>query len=301
METWNRLMNQTNMARRWPARGWIGLLLVGTCWPLNWLLPGVRTAYLFFPLWLGYILAVDAWVQSRTGSSIWKRSRTEFVFLFALSAPSWWIFELINRRLANWEYLGSGQFGPLQYNVLCTISFSTVMPAVFESAELLRSFSWIHRFASWKRLPVTNGIVAGIFVIGLGMFTAMLLWPRFFYPFAWTSVLFILEPLNRWFGRRNFFQQLEQGDWRLVISLAAGAVVTGFFWELWNYYSYPKWIYHTPGVEFAHIFEMPLLGYGGYIPFGLELGALRNLFYAGRESAFEHRTEPLPAPFEILR
>jgi hypothetical protein len=23
------------------------------CWPLNWTLPGLRTASLFFPLWLG--------------------------------------------------------------------------------------------------------------------------------------------------------------------------------------------------------------------------------------------------------
>jgi len=66
----------------WPARGWAGLILVAVCWPLNWMLPGVRTAYLFFPLWLGYILVVDALVQVRTGDSIWTRSRRSFVLLF---------------------------------------------------------------------------------------------------------------------------------------------------------------------------------------------------------------------------
>jgi len=39
--------------RFWPVRGWVGLVLVAVCWLLNWMLPGVRTAYLFFPLWLG--------------------------------------------------------------------------------------------------------------------------------------------------------------------------------------------------------------------------------------------------------
>jgi len=55
-----------------------------------------------------------------------------------------------------------------------------------------------------------------------------------------------------------------------------GAVICGFFWEMWNYFSYPKWIYHTPGANFLHIFQMPLLGYGGYVPFAWELFALRN-------------------------
>jgi hypothetical protein len=89
----------------------------------------------------------------------------------------------------------------------------------------------------------------------------------------------ILEPLNCWLGRRHFLQQLAHGDWRLVVSLALGAVICGFFWEMWNYYSYPKWVYHTPGAQFLHIFEMPLLGYGGYIPFALELWALKHLLW----------------------
>jgi hypothetical protein len=58
-----------------------------------------------------------------------------------------------------------------------------------------------------------------------------------------------------------------------------GAVICGFFWEMWNYYSYPKWIYHTPGAQFLHVFEMPLLGYGGYVPFALELYALKNFLW----------------------
>jgi hypothetical protein len=76
-------------------RGWVGLLLLAVCWPLNWMLPGVRTAYLFFPLWLGYILVVDALVWRRAGASLWTRSRKEFFLLFILSAPAWWLFEII--------------------------------------------------------------------------------------------------------------------------------------------------------------------------------------------------------------
>ena len=92
--------------RHWPARGWVGAILVAVCWPLNWMLPGGRTAYLFFPLWLGYIFVVDALVWKRLGHSLWSRSRKGFVLLFVVSAPVWWLFELINLRTGNWEYSG---------------------------------------------------------------------------------------------------------------------------------------------------------------------------------------------------
>ena len=72
---------------------------------------------------------------------------------------------------------------------------------------------------------------------------------------------------------------LREGDWRPILSLSAGALFCGFFWEMWNYYSYPKWKYHTPGAEFLHVFEMPLLGYIGYLPFAWELYALRNFLW----------------------
>jgi hypothetical protein len=264
-------------SRSWPPRGWVGVLLIAIFWPLNWLLPGLRTAYLFFPLWLGYILAVDTLVEVRTGTSLWSRSRQDFVLLFFLSAPAWWLFEVMNRRLGNWQYLGGEQFSDFEYYVLSSISFSTVMPAVFGTAELIRSYRWIDRVANGPRVPNTPRAQAIFFCVGLAMLSVMLIWPKYFYPFAWTSLVFILEPINYWLGHPHFTEQLERGDWRKVISLAVGALACGFFWEMWNYYSYPKWIYHTPGAQFLHIFEMPLLGYLGYIPFALELCALKNL------------------------
>jgi len=278
---WGR-MNATDSTRRpvlWAPQGWLGLLLLAVCWPLNWALPGMRTAYLFFPLWLGYILVVDALVLTRTGTSLWTRSRRGFILLFVASAPAWWLFEVINRRTGNWEYLGSNAFTDLQYYLLCTVSFSTVMPAVFETAELARSLRWMGRLAAGPRLRPTPGVNLSMFLGGAAMLALALVWPKICYPFVWTSLVFILEPLNCWLGRRHFLQDLQQGDWRLVASLALGAVICGFFWEMWNYYSYPKWIYHTPGAEFLHLFEMPLLGYGGYVPFALELCALKNLLW----------------------
>ena len=70
--------------------------------------------------------------------------------LFFVSAPVWWLFELFNWRTGNWEYLSTNTLTPLEYYALCTLSFSTVMPAVFETAELVRTFRWMETFASRK-------------------------------------------------------------------------------------------------------------------------------------------------------
>lgn len=262
-----------------PAVGAAGLLLIAIFWPLNWLLPGMRTAYLFFPLWLGYILAMDGLVWQRTGTSLLTRSRLQFMLLFLLSAPCWWLFEVINWRTQNWTYLGSDVFSDLEYWLLCSLSFSTVMPAVFQTAELALSFSWVQRFAQGPRLQATPRLLLFLLLGGAAMLALVLAWPRYFYPFVWTSICLLLEPLNVWLGRRSFSHRLRLGDWREVAALAVGALLCGFFWEMWNYFSFPKWTYHTPGAQFLHLFEMPLLGYGGYLPFAWELFCLRNFLW----------------------
>ncbi len=78
-------------------------------------------------------------------------------------------------------------------------------------------------------------------------------------------------------GHRTLERDAAQGNWTPHAALAFGALICGFFWEFWNYWAFPRWVYTVPFVDFGHIFEMPLLGYGGYLPFGLELFALYHL------------------------
>lgn len=261
--------------------GLIGLLLMAVFWPLNWLLPGLRTAYLFFPLWLGYILFVDAWVLTRRGHSLFTRSRSEFCGLFLASAPAWWLFEVINWRTKNWEYLGGENLSGLEYFLLSSVSFSTVMPAVFETAELARTFRWVERVRPRPTLQPTRSVCLSLLGTGLVMLALAMIWPLAFYPLVWGAIVLILEPMNVWLSRPHFLEWLREGDWRPVVSLSLGALICGFFWEMWNFKSFPKWIYHTPGAEFGYVFEMPLLGYIGYLPFAWELFALRNLLWPG--------------------
>ena len=263
--------------RRYPLHGWAGLVLVAIFWSLNWSLDGPRTHVFFFPLWLGYALAVDGLVVVRTGTSLFTRSWRKFSVLFVLSAPAWWIFELFNWRTRNWQYIGSELFTDLEYALLATLAFSTVMPSVFESAELVRSFSWTERMQAGPRVPGSRRVTTGFFIAGWLLLLAIALFPTYVYPFIWATMLCLIEPVNVWLGRPSLFDTLAERDWRPAVSLALGALLCGFFWEFWNFYSFPKWAYHTPGANFWHIFEMPLLGYIGYLPFGLELYALGHV------------------------
>ncbi len=277
-------MGEVSLARisvRWIRHFWIGVLLIAVCWPLNWsvALGPTRTVYLFFPLWLGYILVVDALVLSRTGTSLWTRSRLNFVLLFVASSPVWWIFEVINARTQNWEYLGSNRFTAFEYYSLCTLCFSTVMPAVFETAELVRTFGWVSRLPEGRRIRSSQRLQTSLFVVGATLLACTLVFPRYCYPFVWISLVLILEPANFWLGHPHLVQFLERGHWRPLLALVLGALICGFFWEMWNFYAEPKWVYHTPGAQYLHIFEMPLLGYGGYIPFALELFELKNFLW----------------------
>lgn len=260
-----------------PLHGWLGLALIVIFWTLNWTLTGLRTHWGFFPLWLGYCLTIDGLVYWRTGTSLLKRNPGKYAGLFLVSSPVWWLFEFLNVRTQNWEYLAVEYFTPLEYAFWTTLCFTTVVPAVFGSAELFASFDFVRRLSRGPVIGSDRRTTLIFFILGWVMLILMWLWPKVFFPFLWLSVFFILEPVNVWMGNRSLAFWTQQGDWRPVISLWLGVLLTGFFWEMWNFYSYPKWIYHVPWGNWLHIFEMPLLGYGGYLPFALELYALYHL------------------------
>ncbi|MEJ2587113.1 MAG: hypothetical protein P8165_05940 [Deltaproteobacteria bacterium] len=268
---------------RFPLHGWIGVLLIAVFWAFNWSLNGLRTHLLFFPLWLGYALSVDGLVYRRKGNSLLSRSQVHFILLFVISIPAWWLFELINLRTQNWFYLGRENFSDLEYAFLSSLSFSTVMPAVFGTAEWVSDFGWVRRLKNGPAYGRTPGEIRTIFVLGWLMLAALLLWPRYCFPFVWMSVCFILDPINVWLGKRSLIGYIRRGNWHPIVALWVGCLICGFFWEMWNFYAYPKWVYRVPFVDFFHVFEMPILGYLGYLPFSLELFCIYHLLMPSKD------------------
>jgi len=263
--------------KMFPLYGWIGICLVLIFWILNWSLSGLRTQWGFFGLWFGYAILVDAIVFYRKGTSLLKRNVKSYIGLFIISAPAWWLFELFNLVTKNWVYDGRQYFSDLQLFLLATLSFSTVMPAVFGTAELVGTFKWVKNI-KWNMqiIPSTQNITK-FFIIGIITLILIIILPDYFFYLIWIAVYLIIEPVNFRLKNKTLLNYTKNKDWRPIISLAIGGLICGFFWEMWNYYSYPKWIYHLSIVNYWHVFEMPILGYIGYIPFSFELFALYHL------------------------
>ena len=257
-----------------PYRGLLGLILICVAWPFSWTESGTGLQYTFFPLWLGFILAVDGLVLRRTGTSLIVRSPKIMAMMFILAVPYWWMFEAINQVIQNWVYIGSNPETNLFSLIQTSLAFSVVIPAVFEVSELVGSFNFINRFARMPALVLNRHQVAIIGILGVLSLAALLTWPKYLFPITWLSLFFIFDPINYLTGRPSITANVRHGDWRLVVAFALGALICGFFWEMWNYQATISWQYNIGFFDFARIFHMPLLGYGGYLPFGLETYAM---------------------------
>ncbi|HVL23084.1 MAG TPA: hypothetical protein VM450_03320 [Thermomicrobiales bacterium] len=274
--------------RRFPPQLGIGVALVAVAWPLAWSGLAPWSGYTFFPLWLGYILTVDGLTAWRSGTSLLTRNPGRFALLFVFSIPLWWLFELANRFLQNWQYLRGRSFDPIVQIALSSLAFSTVMPAIFVTAALYRTFPVFATERCWLRIaPSRPGLVA-IAVLGLALFAGSLAFPDVLFPFVWIGLFLLIDVINALTGGASIAAQIAERRWDTVLVLFASGLTCGFFWEMWNAWSLPKWVYDVPLVTMPKLFEMPLLGYGGYFPFALEVYAayhlLHTLFFRRRDS-----------------
>lgn len=259
-----------------PRWGWAGLLALAGSWILAW----TRFAWFapfqvftFTPIWLAFIVAVNAITQWRTGRCSLVRRPGLMALLFLASAVFWWFFEYLNRFVQNWVYENVEGLSALDYIVFATFPFATVLPAVLSVYELLRSFprltAGLDRFivlrpARPRALAWAGLVLAGVGLAGIGV------WPNALFPLLWVSPLLVVVCLQALRGRSTILAPLAKGDWRAIALWALSALVCGFFWELWNIRSLARWVYRIPFVDRFHLFEMPILGYGGYLPFGLQ-------------------------------
>jgi hypothetical protein len=103
--------------------------------------------------------------------------------------------------------------------------------------------------------------------------------PRIAFPLIWIGFFFVFDPLNRLLGNKSLSEKVAHRRWDTVLVLFAAGLICGYCWELWNWGALPKWVYHIPYANRPTLFEMPLLGYGGYLPFALEVYAAYDLLH----------------------
>jgi len=262
--------------RRFPIYGYLAIALNLTAWYFAWSRIDPFYRYTFFPLWFSFILVLDALVKVRRGSSLLTRAPAKFAQLFLFSIVFWWIFEAFNIPVQNWRYLFDQNYSPLAYNLIATLDFTTVLPVVLEMAELLTSFKGLRPRLSAETVGerATPPVVARLILLGALCVILPLLWPHQTFFLLWLSLALLLDPLNNLLGRKSALAHLKARDWRFFLTIPLAGLCCGFFWEMWNSHAMPKWFYTVPYVGFGKVFEMPILGYSGYLPFAVELFAL---------------------------
>jgi len=265
-----------------PWWGWIGVTSGMVAWLLAWSRFGWFAnfqAHTFSPLWFSYILVVNALCRRRTGRSLMTDRPGFFLLLFPASALFWWFFEYLNRFVQNWYYVGV-PFSPQAYFWYATLPFATVLPAVLSTRQYLLSAGWINRCYAQTgpiKLPHPMPTAAGCLLLSAAGLAGIGVWPNYLFPFLWIAPLAIIICLQTLMKERHIFSQMATGDWRAAVAAALAAIICGGFWEMWNYFSLAKWEYSIPLVHRFQIFEMPLLGYAGYLPFGLECAVIGDM------------------------
>jgi hypothetical protein len=281
--------------RRLPLYAWIGLLtmIVSEAGMLAGLQP---FASWHTPMaWTGYILFVDGLVWRRRGHSFIRDAPAELAFIACCSVPLWGVFELYNKCcLSNWYYVGLPDSLPLRYFGYVW-SFATIWPAIFETGELvsaLRDRRALHSRADPHPAHPLGASGRLSVAVGLTMLLTPIVYPS---PYLAAPVFlgffFLLDPLNA-----RAADESISGDWRegrrgRLLNLLAAGLICGIIWEFWNYWAATRWVYNVPILPNVRIFEMPILGYGGFPAFALECFAM---YIAVRRWLWRGARRPIP-------
>ncbi len=263
------------------AYGWFGLLLllVSEYCLFHRIEPFTTWFYCF--AWWSYILLADNLLLRLRGRSFLAGGAREFWQMLPLSVFIWLIFEAFNFRIQNWGY----NIAPLetwQRWLGYVASFATVLPGIFITSDLVE---WLfgrpsgpaaseHHAVSQPQQSVPSYLFISV---GIVLTAAPLIWPKCFFPAVWVAPIFFLDPLLEKAGIRSLGSDIFSGNRRRVWSLMAGGLLCGLMWEFWNFWAGSKWIYTVPFFEEWKLFEMPVLGFLGFLPFALECWILYHL------------------------
>ncbi len=119
----------------------------------------------------------------------------------------------------------------------------------------------------------------------------------------WVGLIFLLDPLNAQLGAPSLIRDWQAGRWGRTLALFAGGATCGLLWEFWNYWAIAKWTYHLPFLGPAEqwaYFEMPLLGFLGFLPFACECWVMLNCILGVLERFGLRLAEPLPDHHAVL-
>ena len=255
--------------------GLIGLFVIITAELL--LLLKVKPVMIFFtPLvWTGYILFVDNLILKLQGESLIYNRRKEFFLMLPISVALWLVFEFYNLFLDNWHYINLPEKIWIRL-IGYTWSFATIWPAILETAELFRALHIFDKIKIRER-SISPKILKVSIALGAIFLIIPIAFPsRYLAVLVWLGFVLFLDPINYFFGTKSLFRDLEKGKLNILLSLVLSGLTCGLLWEFWNYWALSKWIYTVPILGNIKIFEMPVVGYLGFLPFAVECYIMYN-------------------------
>ena len=265
------------MSGKWIRRnlfiGGAGLLLSTTLLAAG--IPFFKTWY-YCLAWWPLLLTVDSLNFRLTGDSPLARGAGPFLLKALVSVSLWLLFELFNLRLQNWSYHSLPESHWERW-LGYSIAFASVIPAIAEFSLLTKHF--IPRIRGLRKpIVITPAALAGSAVLGISFLGLNLLWPGLFFPLVWLGFIFLVDPVNYRTGRPSLWRDLESGKMDRLVHWGLAGLVMGGLWEFLNFWAGGHWRYSLPYLDFGRIFQMPVFGYLGFIPFALEVFVLWQLF-----------------------
>ena len=224
--------------------------------------------------WWGYILLADAWLLRRKGASLLATRRPLLALQCILSVAFWCLFEGYNRLMPGWRYINLDPNLSVRF-LGYAIAFATIMPGMFLTAKLLQSYGVFanRQFGAvqWTAKKLKLSVLLGALCCFVPPFCPAGV-RGYLWAFVWIGWVPLLEPFNYWRGGPSLFRDWERGQWTRTLQLATAGAICGLLWEFWNMWAYTKWeyIFPFPLAHWLRYFEMPLVGFLGFIPFALE-------------------------------
>ncbi|MFQ5772350.1 MAG: hypothetical protein ACE5HX_17575 [bacterium] len=253
--------------------GWIGILIMVIS-EISLMKNNVFIKRWFTPImWTGYILFLDAWIYRLRGTSLIQNRGSQFLFMLPYSVGCWLIFEAYNLHLQNWKYLGLPENLLVRYFAYAW-SFAAIFPGVLLTSELIDISGIFNKFKVkvfvFRRTTLLVIMIAGVLLLIMPLLFTKEIAVFLFGP-VWIGFVLLLDPINYFMDGKSLFKELQNGRLSKLFSLFLAGLICGLLWEFWNYWASAKWVYIFPYLTTPKVFEMPLFGFLGFLPFAVEV------------------------------
>lgn len=281
---------EKNEASKLPKWFWISSVIWVISLFLLWgQFSNMRWAYKFIDilLWWSFAFMIDGVVFMRTGGrSLASIRHRELVGIAFASILGWMIFEYFNFFVDdNWYYPQGKQLAASEFLCFSMLASTAVFPISFEFYSLFNTFEGFKKkYSNGPKIVLPNWFKNALFAICFLIMFAISYFPDVLFFTVWLCPLVLLALMLNRFNIWSPFTPIKDGNWSPLLLIALSWVVAGLFVECWNYFSATHvgeaiitentlyWAYSVPYVNTLHLFEMPLLGYLGYLPYGVYAG-----------------------------